>query len=470
MNALALFLLAAPIAATLPLMLALGAPPAAAAALAVGVGLGASSIGLLLSLLAGSGGLLVAFDATVVLAGLLAAARLRYPHVRKEPWRPVQVLGCALLALAAGTALVAFFANAFAKPHGEWDAWAIWNLRARFLARAGADWRNAFSADLAWSHPDYPLLLPGAVARLWTYLGATPTAVPVAVALLFAAATAVMLYGALRDLSGRSPAILSALALLGTPLFLEHATWQYADIPLGFFFLATLALLAEADRWPERGWLAFLAGVTAGLAAWTKNEGLLFAALVVAVRGASALVGSAAERAAFRRLALGMCPAAVVILLFESFIAPGGDRFNEPWTEVWARLSDPARYGQVAAALATEAARLARWVGAALVVYLVLVGPAAPESRRPSYFTAAVVLLTLAGYVLIYVVTADALAWQLRSSGPRLLLQLWPSVLFAIFVAAASPHERSMPPAAIGERARRQVNRRSAAASWRRSA
>jgi len=52
-----------------------------------------------------------------------------------------------------------------ATPHGAWDAWAIWNLRARFLAGPGDAWRAAFDDALAWSHTDYPLLLPATVAR-----------------------------------------------------------------------------------------------------------------------------------------------------------------------------------------------------------------------------------------------------------------------------------------------------------------
>ena len=30
------------------------------------------------------------------------------------------------------------------EPHGDWDAWNIWTMRARFLFRSGQQWRNAF--------------------------------------------------------------------------------------------------------------------------------------------------------------------------------------------------------------------------------------------------------------------------------------------------------------------------------------
>ena len=51
-----------------------------------------------------------------------------------------------------------------AHPHGRWDAWAIWNLRAKFLATPSDRWRDAFDPVVSWSHPDYPLLLPLAVS------------------------------------------------------------------------------------------------------------------------------------------------------------------------------------------------------------------------------------------------------------------------------------------------------------------
>jgi len=63
-------------------------------------------------------------------------------------------------------------------PHGETDAIAIWNLRARSLLRGGREWAAVLSPAIGWSHPDYPLLLPLTVARLWSYAGSETTAVP----------------------------------------------------------------------------------------------------------------------------------------------------------------------------------------------------------------------------------------------------------------------------------------------------
>ena len=193
------------------------------------------------------------------------------------------------MTIAFAVALVAALYSAtlriLAHPYGSgWDSFAIWNLHARFLYRGNAHWRDGFTALISWSHPDYPLLLPAAIAHFWTLLGHETPMVPALLGLVFTFATAGLLFSALDILIGRASALLGGMALLATPFFIELGTWQYADVPLSFFFLATLVLLhmhraqfaaGAVDGRLSRGFLA-LAGITTGLAAWTKNEGVLF--------------------------------------------------------------------------------------------------------------------------------------------------------------------------------------------------
>jgi hypothetical protein len=47
------------------------------------------------------------------------------------------------------------------------------------------------------------------------------------------------------------------------------------------------------------------------------------------------------------------------------------------------------------------------------------------------------------GYVTIYVITPYDLAWHVRTSLGRLLMQLWPAVLFTFFLRIAIP-ERAL--------------------------
>ena len=67
--------------------------------------------------------------------------------------------------------------------------------------------------------------------------------VPAVIGLVFTFSTAGLLFSALDILVGRTSALLGAIALVATPFFIDLGTWQYADVPLSFFFLATLVLL-----------------------------------------------------------------------------------------------------------------------------------------------------------------------------------------------------------------------------------
>src|SRR5271170_3763649 len=120
--------------------------------------------------------------ALVAAAALAVTARARSLEFGWAPGPVVPVYFTLLLMAAAALAAIIFVVHSIFKPHGEWDAWSIWNLRARFLFRSGSSWTHAFSNRIAWSHPDYPLLIPGAVALLWTLARADSTLAPIGIA------------------------------------------------------------------------------------------------------------------------------------------------------------------------------------------------------------------------------------------------------------------------------------------------
>src|SRR5204863_2598432 len=82
-------------------------------------------------------------------------------HVGREPQPRSGAFVAAATAcvILAALAAVAFVLHGAVKPHGEWDATAIWNLRARSIVRGAPDWPAIFSPAIGWSHPDYPILI-----------------------------------------------------------------------------------------------------------------------------------------------------------------------------------------------------------------------------------------------------------------------------------------------------------------------
>jgi hypothetical protein len=428
-----------------------------AVALGVGLGLGASSVTWFLWLLligppaTGYVGAEIALFAALTAFCLLARRRSdRDPALPSPTAAPANRLlrrvlaGC--LALLVVSSLVAFAVRWSAEPHGHWDAFSIWNLRARFLYRGGEHWQDGSAPALDWSHPDYPLLIPASVARCWTYLGNESTLAPALIGLLFTLATAGGLGAVVGALRTPTQGLLAALVLLGTRVFLMIGYWQIADVPLAFFMLAAVGLLCLHDRpgGPGKGGL-ILAGMMAGFAAWTKNEGLLFLACLLPVR--LAVRGFAVGwREALREmlpLLLGLLPVALQLVYFKVCLAPPNDLVaGQGSHSTLSRLTDPARYGEIARASGKEFLT-AIGPGAVLVLALafVLLGRAPRAARPAAALPLLVLVLMLLGYFAVYLTTPHDLAWHLMSSLHRLYIQLWPLALLGYFSIVATPEE-----------------------------
>src|SRR5262249_355815 len=132
------------------------------------------------------------------------------------------VFSCVLILVSSATT---FLFIALEKIHGDWDAWFIWNMRARFFFRGGYHWSDAFSEIT--QHSDYPFLLPASVAGQWLLLGRETTAAPIMIAFFFLLATSALLTFAVQRLRGDLQASLSLLVLLGCPFMIFHSASQY---------------------------------------------------------------------------------------------------------------------------------------------------------------------------------------------------------------------------------------------------
>jgi hypothetical protein len=339
----------------------------------------------------------------------------------------------ALAAAVLATAL--FVEHTLRHPDGGWDAWAIWNLRARFLARAGEDFRVAFSPDLLfWTHQDYPLLVPGIVAQAFLLWGTQPLWIPALVSYALAALCVSVLAGAAGSLRGPPWGALAALALLATPCFIGFAANQQADVPVGAYVLMASALIAFGIE--SRQPAAFgVAGIAASLAAWTKNEGAVYlVCLVVAIAGVRWARGRERLRA-LGWFACGAAPVVALLVYFKIAIAHVNDLLSQPST---GRLFDVSRWGELALALARRAIFFQTWALWLVAEILVLVAVVPRLPARPAARTVGVALvLGFAATLPIYVLQPHPLLWFFRASIDRVLIQLWPSALLATVLAIA---------------------------------
>jgi hypothetical protein len=421
--------------------------------LAIGTGAGVASCLYFLALLLAGPSLTVlacAIGAAVVIAlalGLFAKRKGTQFDWAEGPAVPRYLT--ALLVLAAALAVIMFLSAVLYNPHGEEGAWSIWNLRARFLVRAGAFWRIAFSNDLNWTHPDYPLLLPGLVALCWKIAREESTAAPVAIAFLFALGTAGVLMSTLAVLRGKMQALLAGMLLLGTASFVALSAALYGDVPLSFYILSTLALLCLQDRYPEDLRFSTLAGLMAGFGAWTRNEGMIFVVALLIARAFAVfrLRQRAAIMPQFLRLLAGMAAPVAVVITFKLRVSPPSELFSAPASAILKNLTDVGRWITTVEGLVIILVNFGRFLIPIVLVlglywYLVrfrtdLSGDA---RDRATLATAAIALpLTLVVQLLLDILYEPYLPLEIGTSFERILLQLWPPAIFAFFLASAPP-------------------------------
>jgi len=231
---------------------------------------------------------------------------------------------------------------------------------------------------------------------------------------------------------------LSGLILLATPSFLFYAAVQAADIPMALYILITVALLQFADAWPQlRQPMLILAGLSAGFAGWTKNEGLLF---VLAVLGSHLL--SFALLRAWRALAnnllmisLGLAPMLIVLLRFKFFLAV----FENP-VETFGYVSSVQRHVEILRGFFDQAKSFGgTWntggvhPGVILGVFTLLYAKPIRKISPTSLSLIFLIVSMIGGFFLVYLFSGfHHVGGYISGSLDRLFLQLWPASLFIV--------------------------------------
>ena len=324
------------------------------------------------------------------------------------------------------------------EPLGFWDAFAIWNLKAKFFfLESGEHWQRAFSDTISWSHTDYPLLLPLNVARLWTYGASADQTIPAVLSVFFTLLVMTLLFGAVTSTQRRAIAFFAVFALLATPAFMSQVVWQLADIPMSYFLATSLALVVASHRQNNASsGLLVVAGLSAGAAAWTKNEGLLFALVIplaLTVTGVGTGITPRLQRAL--QFAKGLALPLALLLVMKLGMGGANDLVADFAIGSLGRIFDLARHQEIVLSFARTLLILAGLPLLVLISGLCLWSSLAGRSTFTASIAPAVLALALqlSGYYFIYLMTERNLAWHLNTSNLRLFVQLWPSALLVLF-------------------------------------
>lgn len=307
--------------------------------------------------------------------------------------------------------LIVLGAHAFVaaeKPVRHGDFWAIWGLKARvFFEHGSIDWAFLLGPFNWYQHSDYPLLLPFNYLLVALHEGGWSDRWMGPVTTLYAVALALIV----RDLFARElPRHVAALATLGVAAVGASPWIGLADAPMVAYGTAGLLLMRRR--------VTPLSAILLGLAACSKNEGLLLIAVVVLVL---VLVGRVRE-------VVSLWPAVAL---------------SVPWLALraWHRLEgdllpsafDLDRVGPILRGIAQEPpARPLLWVGLAAALVL-LVG-----SLRRERFVLLTCLFQGLAYVAVYLISPHDVSWHIVYSWPRLLEHVTVPLVFATLLIAGS--------------------------------
>jgi len=394
-------------------------------------------------------------EAALLLTSAALVFARRRPKTPGKPCRRTAVfwwywpLGGALV-FAVLLVSAAMVHTAQTNPYGFWDAFLEWNLRAKYLAGPDETWIRAFSPQLASVHPDYPLLLSGFIAHLRKFSGGeiSPLA-PILTAVMFAASVLALLVSAVAIARGTGSALLAGLILMTSSSFLMQPMAQYADVPLSFYYLATLVLVflsATLEGIFHKVVLVAMAGAFASFAAWTKNEGLIFFFLsigcywLVSLRRCS---GVGPSMAPWWYFLIGAMPGLLAVGYFKVFLAPLNDLAGQTPVQALHKMVEADRYVRIGKSLVSEALRLGDWRANPLLLLAILAIALRFRIDRSQIRPILAIGLTLASlfaaYCGVYIVTPLDLRWHLNTSLDRLYAQMWPTFLFLMFLALDAP-------------------------------
>jgi hypothetical protein len=342
----------------------------------------------------------------------------------------------ALLSVGIVIFIVNLMTTAFQFPHGGMDAWMNWNVVSRFIALGGDDWENTFLRSLG--HPDYPLFMTITNALTWVFTRNDTVWGPIVFHFLLSLFTAGLLFSLVSALKDTTQAALAGILFMTQTFIAGHSMSQLADFPLAYFILGTGGVTLLYIKRSQTQY-ALLAGFLAGLAAWTKNEGLVTVGSFTLVWF---ILGLQKGWESFKGYLAGLAFPLTVVVLFKVFLAPPNDLASSA-RNILGLATDSGRI-----ALILKEAAKTLWnfnespihlIGL-IIVYGVIIG----KSRlRPAglWLLGFVIFIQLSAYFAVYLITPHDLEWHLRTSLSRLYMHMFPLVLLCFFAWIRSPQE-----------------------------
>ncbi|GEM_PF-6554984 len=312
--------------------------------------------------------------------------------------------------------MLVFFV-AMGKPHGDWDAWSLWNYRANFILRSGEYWMDIFVNGTQGNHP---WLLPFYIAHGWGLIGQESFLLPLGIGVVFCIATLGVLFYDLLDRFNLKVAIYSIIFIMTVPAFIFLSTIQYSDILISYYSLAAVTCLLRAVRFDDVQYF-FLSGLLFGFLAFCKDQGIVIALIFIFLFFMFQRYFLSARRHFFW---LGILPALPAIVTVKYWMSLGQ---TENYAVQLEQLFDPQRWFLIAQFIWTNVFENVTVWGYFWVLFAVTCVLCFKQISR---FENKIVFCFLGSYIFVfllaYLVSVYEIVWCMGTTLNRNLFQVLP--------------------------------------------
>lgn len=325
-------------------------------------------------------------------------------------------------------------------PYGEWDAWALYNMKTKFLIFSGSNWQAIFN-ELHWyTQPDYPLLLPSINVFSYAVTNASLSSIPMTTGIVLAMLISWLMFGGLKQITHTTIAFLASFLLLANPFYIFQSTAQYADTLLAFYLLAGIISL-KLTLVHFRKSSAWLTGLLLGFMTFSKNEGIVMSILLIGCFMVYLLARKAPKKDKRKSLILIPCLLGGFLLtsspaiILKLFLAPPNKDIFGGLSTVHMQFLNWKGFTLILDAIMYETTHR-RWA----FIWIFIIFLAAAANIKLFYKECKVFLAFLFLYLcvltLIYLTTVNFdLSWRLKSTIHRICYYLLPSLLFFCYYA-----------------------------------
>jgi Dolichyl-phosphate-mannose-protein mannosyltransferase len=243
----------------------------------------------------------------------------------------------------------------------EWDAFAIWQLKAQVLTLLPLHPRPAYFSDLnlSYSHLRYPLLVPMMSAGAHAMTGRLDDSSKT-IALLLYPGMGIAVFAVVRRIKGTTAALTATALLACAQPMLRYGGSGTAEMALTAFYACSILCLL---RWRESGSWGYvvLCALFSAWMTWTKNEGLALAAINAVVLAGIRSPGP--RRRTMMAAAIFMLIVAVIYLPWIAFSwgLPRTDEDYAGYLNIHEIISNLARVPTILEAIGLEMVNWRNW-------------------------------------------------------------------------------------------------------------